>query len=215
MQLWEGPPTKRAKTDDVAARGSMQNLPRAIQNMSSNWGMANAGTLPGMMGNPGMSSFPATPSVPSMPVAPSMSSMPTSMTGMTSVPAKMGMPGARPLSVPGRHAGFALPPTRALCPDQRSPAEVKEELLRQGIEIRGLTATPDLLLKLHETEAFVRRAEATKKLPRHSDQRLLSCFTEGLAPGSEALLGYVKFGRCCIDAVLDCPYSFRCGRSAI
>ena len=73
--------------------------------------------------------------------------------------------------------------------DNRSPAEIREELLKLGIDTKGVVATRDMLLKLHETEAFVRRAEATKKLSRYPEEKLLSCFTEGLAPGSEALLG--------------------------
>lgn len=78
--------------------------------------------------------------------------------------------------------------------DNRSPAEIKEELLKLGIDTKGVVATRDMLLKLHETEAFVRRAEATKKLSRYPEEKLLSCFTEGLAPGSEAFLKMLEAG---------------------
>mmetsp|Transcript_8090 Transcript_8090/g.18931 ORF Transcript_8090/g.18931 Transcript_8090/m.18931 type:complete len:169 (+) Transcript_8090:134-640(+) len=49
-------------------------------------------------------------------------------------------------------------------------------------------------IKLHETESNVRRAEATKKLTRHPDQKLLSCFTEGLAPGQDVMLKMLEGG---------------------
>ena len=130
-------------------------------------------------------------------------------------PGMMGMtPGMAPATMPCNMA--MLPPQGGLTPpgppapagppapgpgpgrpkvakrDNRSSAEIKEELLKLGIDTKGVVATRDMLLKLHETEAFVRRAEATKKLSRHPEQNLLSCFTEGLAPGSEALLGIAR-----------------------
>jgi len=90
---------------------------------------------------------------------------------------------------------IAKPAVRAAVPaDPRSPTEIKEELFRQGIDVKGLTSTREMQNKLHETEANVQRAEATKRLDRHPDQKLLSCFTEGLAPGQDAMLKMLEAG---------------------
>ncbi|CAJ1327414.1 unnamed protein product [Effrenium voratum] len=78
-------------------------------------------------------------------------------------------------------------------PETRSPTEIKETLLRLGCSITNLSPR-QMVLVLQETEAQVRRAEKTKTLERHQDQRLLSCFTEGLAPGPEALLRMLEAG---------------------
>jgi len=97
-----------------------------------------------------------------------------------------------PTMIPAGRPGRPKAASRAtVAKDNRSSAEIKEELFKLGIDTKGIVATRDMLLKLHETEAFVRRAEATKPLSRYQEQRLLSCFTEGLAPGSEGLPGRV------------------------
>ena len=200
------PPAKRARLEpELGVPMNFMGAMPGVTNMPGITNMAGLTNMPCMSSMPSMPSMPSAPSMPMMNnpgmmqfMAPNMAAMNASipmgaqsMIGMTSpcmaqgnMPCN-GMPGGRP---PPPSAS-PRPKVAAKVRDNRSPAEIKDELWKLGIDTRGVVATRDMLLKLHETEAFVRRAEATKKLSRYPEQKLLSCFTEGLAPGSEVLLG--------------------------
>lgn len=78
--------------------------------------------------------------------------------------------------------------------EKRSAEEVKEALTKLGVSTQNLQTPREFQQKLHETEAWISRAEKTKKISRFPDSRMISSFTEGLAPGSEGLLRMLEAG---------------------
>lgn len=205
-QMADGAPaSKRQKTESAGEAGafgtsfggagsSFSAGPMASISQADAMATLLAMTNGGVGGMPGMAMAPTFPMSPmahahvagvasSMPSAPSMAAAPRPVQRSARVAAG---------PVPGV---IAKPAVRAAVPaDPRSPTEIKEELFRQGIDVKGLTSTREIQNKLHETEANVKRAEATKRLDRHPDQKLLSCFTEGLAPGQDAMLKMLESG---------------------
>ena len=136
----EGPPSKRARTDLDAAR---QNLPRSLQNMSRPLGMPKPAAMPSMSQMP--AAWHAVPGMPNMPagmpsmasanlaasVHPSMSTMRNpqmmAMAPRAKMAAMLAAAKVRPVTPTPAAAAAAVPVV-----ETRSPAEIKEELLRQG-----------------------------------------------------------------------------------
>jgi len=76
----------------------------------------------------------------------------------------------------------------------RSPEEVKQSLINHGCVIEKNISQKDLKNYLQELESQIARAKFTKTLPKHDEQKLISSFREGYAPGPEGLLRLLEAG---------------------
>eukprot|EP00930_Biecheleria_cincta_P087498 TRINITY_DN76722_c0_g1_i1.p1 TRINITY_DN76722_c0_g1~~TRINITY_DN76722_c0_g1_i1.p1 ORF type:complete len:405 (-),score=70.58 TRINITY_DN76722_c0_g1_i1:162-1331(-) len=158
--------------------------------------------ITGTEGMPGMCSGAGTQAMAAMPrmMAVGCSNCAASM------PAAGDLPVLNPITAVSPSTGAVRPPvqssrpTRSVTPtvqpvvEKRSAEEIKEALTKLGVSSQGLQTPREFQQKLHEAETWISRAEKTKQLVRFSDPTILSCFTEGLAPGSEGLLRMLEAG---------------------
>jgi len=73
--------------------------------------------------------------------------------------------------------------------------EVKQALINHGCVIDKNITQKDMRTYLQELESQISRANFTKKLtPKHDEQKLISSFREGYAPGAEGLLRMLEAG---------------------
>mmetsp|Transcript_24057 Transcript_24057/g.50335 ORF Transcript_24057/g.50335 Transcript_24057/m.50335 type:complete len:329 (+) Transcript_24057:24-1010(+) len=202
-QMVDGAPASKRQKTESAGEGAFATPFGGPVSSFSAGPMASISQADAMatllaMTNGGAGGMPGTAMAPTFPMSPHMTGLAAMAPSMPSTPMAAA---PRPVHMSARAAAgpvpgvIAKPAVRAAVPaDPRSPTEIKEELFRQGIDVKGLTSTREMQNKLHETEANVQRAEATKRLDRHPDQKLLSCFTEGLAPGQDAMLKMLEAG---------------------
>eukprot|EP00913_Durusdinium_trenchii_P035164 g32896.t1 len=91
---------------------------------------------------------------------------------------------ARPAAAAAASATLPAALSAASVP-QRDPQEVKQALIHYGCVIPKEAGIRDLQMQLTDFEMHLKRAEATKKIRRHSDQAILACYKDGYSPGHE------------------------------
>ncbi|CAK9064592.1 unnamed protein product [Durusdinium trenchii] len=100
---------------------------------------------------------------------------------------------ARPAAAAAASATLPAALSAASVP-QRDPQEVKQALIHYGCVIPKEAGIRDLQMQLTDFEMHLKRAEATKKIRRHSDQAILACYKDGYSPGHEALVKMLESG---------------------